>query len=412
MNTTAELSSTSTETLAHAPRIASIDIFRGLTMILMIFVNELAEIKGLPWWNYHAPALINVMTYVDMVFPAFLFILGMTIPIALERRLLKNGSKPQLCLHVILRAVALIVLGLVLANAEKGDRALMGIGPNLWAILALTGAVLFWNVYIDSKRYLILFRVLRLSGLMLMIAMFAIFRRVTIHGNPAWLDPSYPEILGLLGYTYLAIAFLYLTTRRWRWAPLAWFVVLTALCIATTGKWIVLPRLPLYIWPFGNGAMASIAMAGVVTSGIFVGARKTREMTFSQTVATAALLGVVTLLLGWLLAPLGISKIRATPTWCLYSIGCSILLFTLLHWICDVRKANAWAWFTRPAGENTLLTYLLPDFYFFIVSACGFRFFMTHANAGLPGVMRCVLFTALILVLSALLTRWKLRLQL
>jgi heparan-alpha-glucosaminide N-acetyltransferase len=77
-----------------------------------------------------------------------------------------------------------------------------------------------------------------------------------------------------------------------------------------------------------------------------------------------------------------------------------------------VRKGNAWAWFTRPAGENTLLIYLLPDFYFFIISACSFTYFATHANAGLAGVIRCVLFTALILVLSALLTRWKLRLQL
>jgi heparan-alpha-glucosaminide N-acetyltransferase len=413
MNTTVELPSTGMETLAHAPRIASIDIFRGLTMILMVFVNELAEIKGLPWWNYHAPARINIMTYVDMVFPAFLFILGMTIPVALERRLLRNSSMPQIWLHVTLRTIALIALGLILANAEKGERALMGIGTNLWAILALTGAVLFWNVYTNSKRYLTLFRVLRFSGLALMIAMFAIFRRETIHGNPAWLDPSYPEILGLLGYTYLAVAFLYLATRRWRWAPLAWFVVLTALCIATTGKWIVFPaKLPLYIWPFGNGAMASIAMSGVVTSGIFVDNRGAREMMFRRKAAMAVLFAVVALLSGWLLAPLGISKIRATPTWCLYSIGCSILLFTLLYWICDVRKANAWAWFTRPAGENTLLTYLLPDFYFFIVSACGFTFFMTHANAGLAGVMRCVLFTALILVLSALLTRWKLRLQL
>jgi predicted acyltransferase len=413
MSATAELRSAGTGTLAHAPRIASIDIFRGLTMILMIFVNEMAEIKGLPWWNYHAPARINVMTYVDMVFPAFLFILGMTIPIALERRLVRNSSMPQIWVHVFLRTAALIVLGIILANAEKGDRALMGIGPNVWAILALTGAVLFWNVYANSKRYLVLFRVLRFSGLGLVIVMLATFRRATTQGDVAWLDPSYPEILGLLGYTYLAVAFLYLATRRWRWAPLAWFVVLTALCIATTGKWIVFPaRLPLYIWPFGNGAMASIAMAGVVTSGIFVGARKAPEMTFSHTAATAALLGVVTLLSGWLLAPLGISKIRATPTWSLYSVGCSILLFTLLYWICDVRKAHAWARFTRPAGENTLLTYLLPDFYFFIVSACGFTYFATHANAGLFGVVRCVLFTALILALSALLTRWKLKLQL
>src|SRR5260370_3382655 len=133
MSATAELPSTSTETLAHAPRIASIDIFRGLTMILMIFVNELAEIKGLPWWSYHAPAQINVMTYVDMVFPAFLFILGMTIPIALERRLLRSSSMPQICLHVILRTIALIALGLLLANAEKGDPPLSWIVPNLSA---------------------------------------------------------------------------------------------------------------------------------------------------------------------------------------------------------------------------------------------------------------------------------------
>jgi heparan-alpha-glucosaminide N-acetyltransferase len=410
MTSTVELPSTGT--LARSPRIASIDIFRGLTMILMIFVNELASIKGLPWWNYHALARIDVMTYVDMVFPAFLFILGMTIPIALERRLLKDRSMQRLWLHVISRTIALIILGLILANAEKGDPALMGMGTSLWAILALTGAVLFWNVYRDSKRYLILFRALRLSGLALMIVMFAIFRRVTKHGDVAWLDPSYPEILGLLGYTYLAVAFLYLATRRWRWAPFAWFLALTALCIATTGKWIAFPgRLPLYIWPFGNGAMASIAMAGVVTSDIFVGKRGVREVTFRHKAVTAVLFGVVALLFGWFLTPLGISKIRATPTWCLYSIGCSILLFTLLYWICDVRKAYAWARFTRPAGENTLLTYLLPDFYFFIVSACGFTYFETHANAGFAGVLRCVLFTALILLLSELLTRWKLRLQ-
>jgi predicted acyltransferase len=125
----------------------------------------------------------------------------------------------------------------------------------------------------------------------------------------------------------------------------------------------------------------------------------------------AVIFGTAALLAGWLLVPLGISKIRATPTWCLYSVGCSILLFTLIYWICDVRKKYALFRFTRPAGENTLLTYLLPDFYFFIVSAAGFSYFATHANFGVLGVVRCVLFTALMLVLSALLTRWKLKLH-
>jgi heparan-alpha-glucosaminide N-acetyltransferase len=412
MNPTIELPAVSSETLTRAPRVASIDIFRGLTMTLMIFVNELAEVKGLPWWNYHAPAKVNVMTYVDMVFPAFLFILGMTIPIALEHRLRKNSSMPQLWLHIILRTMALVVLGLILANAEEGNRTLMGIGTNLWAILSLLGAVLFWNVYPTSERYHTLFRVLRLFGLALMIVMFAIFRRTTAQDNNAWISTSYPEILGLLGYTYLAVSFLYLTTRRWRLAPFAWFLILTVLCVASTGKWIPFPgRLPLYIWPFGNGAMASIAMAGVATSSIFVHSRGVQPTTLRQKAVSAILFGITTLLFGWLLAPLGISKIRATPTWCLYSIGSSVLLFTLLYWVCDVKKSIAWARFSRPAGENTLLTYLLPDFYFFIVSALGFTYFTTHASFGLPGVVRCVVFTALILALSALLTRWKLRLH-
>ena len=54
-----------------APRIISIDIFRGLTMAVMIFVNDLSSVRGLPWWTYHAPARVDVMTYVDMVFPFF-----------------------------------------------------------------------------------------------------------------------------------------------------------------------------------------------------------------------------------------------------------------------------------------------------------------------------------------------------
>jgi heparan-alpha-glucosaminide N-acetyltransferase len=412
MNPTVELTAASTEKLTRTPRVASIDIFRGLTMTLMIFVNELAEVKGLPWWNYHAPAKINVMTYVDMVFPAFLFILGMTIPIALEHRLRKNNSMPQLWLHIVQRTIALLALGFILANADQGNSALMGIGTNLWTILALIGAVLFWNVYPNSDRYRTLSRVLRFSGLALMIVMFAIFRRTTPDGHTAWINPSYPEILGLLGYTYLAASFLYLTTRRWRSAPFAWFLILTALCIASTGKWIPFPgRLPLYTWPFGNGAMASIAMAGVATSSIFVESRGAQATTLRKKAVSASLFGATALIFGWLLTPLGISKIRATPTWCLYSIGCSVLLFTILYWVCDIKKLVSWARFARPAGENTLLTYLLPDFYFFIASACGFTYFTTHANFGLLGALRCMVFTALILALSALLTRWKLRLH-
>lgn len=110
-------------------RILSLDIFRGLNIALMIFVNELAEIKGLPWWTYHAPGKVDVMTYVDMVFPGFLFILGMAIPLALNARIRKGDSPATLLGYIALRSAALLVLGIILENGGRGDPALMhGLG--------------------------------------------------------------------------------------------------------------------------------------------------------------------------------------------------------------------------------------------------------------------------------------------
>ncbi len=346
-------------------RIASIDIFRGLTMAVMIFVNELAGVRGLPWWTDHAKASWNVMTYVDMVYPFFLFIVGLAIPLAIRARLKKNPSMPALWWHVLLRSASLIILGLILANADKVDRARTGLSGSAWGLIALAGGVLFWNVYGDSKRYATLFRVLRVVGLVLLVAMYAIFRRTTHDGHVGWIDGSYPEILGLIGYTYLSVAVLYLLTRRWLWAPLAWFVALVALCAVSTLHWLNFPNtLPLYFWPFSNGSWACMTMGGVVTSAIFLGDHRWR--TAREKMLLAIAFAVPVLAAGWLLTPLGISKIRATPTWSLYSVGAAILCFTLLYWICDVRKRTAWALFVRPAGANTLLTYLLPDFYSFL----------------------------------------------
>jgi heparan-alpha-glucosaminide N-acetyltransferase len=392
-------------------RLASIDIFRGLTMVVMIFVNDLASVRGLPWWTHHMKANVDAMTYVDMVFPFFLFIVGLSLPLAIRQRWKKRPSVPALWGHVLVRSISLVVLGLIVANAEGGAKALMGISTNAWAILALLGAALFLSVYDERGRNVRLHLWLRLFGLALVIAMFAIFRRVTPDGRVAWIDVSYVEILGLIGFSYLAVSILYLPTRRWLWAPLGWFVALAALNVLCAAKWITFEqRVSLFFWPFGNGAMPCITMAGVVTSVIFLGEHRWR--TLRQRILLGVGLGVSTLVAGWMLTPLGISKIRATPTWSLYSVGAAVLVFTALYWVCDVKKKTGWAFFARPAGANTLLTYLLPDFYYFVVSLVGFSYFETHFNYGWPGVVRSVVFTAFILLIAAGLTRLKVRLRL
>jgi predicted acyltransferase len=393
-----------------ARRVASIDVFRGLTMMVMIFVNELAGVRGLPWWTYHATDQQNVMTYVDMVFPFFLFILGMSMPLAIERRLAQNPSQPALWRHIALRAAGLIVLGLILANGEFADAARMGISQDLWMLLGLLGGILFWLAPSRDARYRNLYRGLRILGLLVLIAVFAIFRRTTAAGKVLWIDGSYPEILGLIGYSYFAVALLYVPTRRWRWMPLAWFAALVTICALHTAHLLRVDALPLYVWPFNSGAWASMIMAGIVMSGIILG--KDNHRTLRARMWWALAFALANLAAAWLLAPLGISKLRGTPAWCLASMGASVLAFMLLYWICDVQRKTSWARFVEPAGENTLLTYLLPDLYYPIAGLAGFTYLDHHFNAGSSGVIRASVFTCLILLLSAGLTRARIRLQL
>jgi predicted acyltransferase len=410
MSTAANNSPICGEAATASPRVVSIDIFRGLTMAVMIFVNALSSVRGLPWWTYHAHDTANTMTYVDMVFSFFLFIVGMSLPLSIAQRLKHNPSMLLLWLHVGLRSIGLVVLGLILANAESCDPARMPLSGFVWGLLALLCASLYLNVYPKWERFSAYSTVLRYLGLFGVVVLWALFRRTTHGGHSAWIDFSYPEILGLIGLTYLGAAILFILTRRWRWAPAGWFVVLAALSALSAARVItIFAHLPLYVWPFGNGALVSIVMAGVLTSSIYLGAGQKFVLRRAMTLAIS--FGLLALAAGTALIPLGISKNRATPTWCLYSIGASVLSFTLLYWLCDVKKWTGWAFFVRSAGANTLTTYLLPDFWYFISGAAGLTFYGTHFSQGWPGVVKTFAFTFLILGISWVITKAKVRLK-
>ena len=414
MSTAGTLPAATPAASSIATRIVSIDIFRGLTIAVMIFVNELAEVRGLPWWTYHAHGNQDLMTYVDMVFPFFLFIVGMSMPLSIEQRLKRNPSVARLCLHVVVRSLSLLVLGLILANAEKVDPARTGISGNVWALLGLIGAGLYLNVYPKQgwiSRYAWWFRA---AGFAAVVVAFAVFRPAA-HSAPAWIDFSYPEILGLIAFAYFAVALLYIPTRRWRWAAPAWLLLLLALNVCSTARLVpFLSRLSLYVWPFGNGSHVALVMAGVVTAQIFFGVRPGSGERPAAIAATWTAVGFSALALaaGCLTIPLGISKIRATPAWTLWNTGAAVLVFTLLYWICDRRGHTAWAAPVRPAGSNTLTTYLLPDLWYFILGALGFTWLEAHFHFGWTGVVKSIVFTLLMLGFASMLSRAKVRLQL
>src|SRR5688572_7587280 len=127
--------------------IASIDILRALTMILMIFVNDLWSLKDIPAWLGHVDSGVDGIGLADVVFPAFLFIVGLSLPYAVNNRRKKGDSDAQLIGHVLMRTIALLVMGVFLVNGESINAAATGMPRPLWNAICCTCFILFWNTY-------------------------------------------------------------------------------------------------------------------------------------------------------------------------------------------------------------------------------------------------------------------------
>jgi len=388
-------------------RIQSIDIFRGLTVLVMVFVDNLGFVKGLPWWTHHMPPGSNGMTYVDMVFPAFLFVMGASIPLSVEHRVSAGESYSRIWLHNLARSLSLVVLGLFIANAPQIDRQHAGISPGWWAMLGLLAIALFWGVHPFHSANKSLRQGSKLTGVLILGALFVAFRRVTPGGQVAWLDFSDWEILGLLGWAYLLVSSLYLVIRNNLAALTISFVFLCTLNAASTLGWLAsVRRLPPFAQPFEAG-LSSVTMAGLIASLIIIKGAIARDFRAKALWATgyASILFVA----AWLLTPLGISKLRDTPTWCLYCAGLSTLVLLVLYWATDTASVRNTGGIFKTVGTNALLAYMLA--YVAYLNPTVFRL-TADGTEGLYGVARALLFTAGVLAITVVLTRFKFRLQL
>ena len=104
-------------------RLKSIDTFRAVTMLLMIFVNDVSSVKNIPSWIEHVTADEDGLGFADTVFPAFLFIVGLSIPFAINRRLEKGNTIPQTIFYILTRSAALIIMGFFHVNLENYNAA-------------------------------------------------------------------------------------------------------------------------------------------------------------------------------------------------------------------------------------------------------------------------------------------------
>jgi predicted acyltransferase len=341
-------------------RIASIDIFRGLTMFLMIFVNDFWTLEGVPKWLEHAGAKEDFLGFSDVIFPAFLFIVGMSIPLAIRSRKSKGESNLKILQHIVLRSAILVVMGIFTVNQSEMNAEATGLSYNLFSILMVVGFFLAWNVYPSAEGWKKkLFQILQLAGYLLLAFLALKFRGNTDEaGHLHGMQKSWWGILGLIGWTYLVCAGLYLFLGKTKLNRILLFVFFLFLFIAHhAGLFDILGFNPADLFP-GNCAFQVFTLGGMLlASHLEVNAGERIPKMIGMPVIVAALF----ILAGFLTRHFWIiSKIQATPPWVFICTGISILVFLLLWFLVDKKGKKKWSGWLAPAGTNTLSCYVLP----------------------------------------------------
>ncbi len=389
----------------YTGRITSIDVFRGMTIFAMIFVNELAGVQNIPSWMKHALAEEDRMTFVDVVFPAFLFIVGMSIPFAINARLKKGGTTISIWKHIIQRTIALLVMGLYMVNAEYGyDESKMWISMALWGFLAYSLPIPIWNQYAASFSKP-LKRILQYSAILVLIVMYFLYIQDTgIRGMTA----KWWGILGLIGWAYLITSLVYWSTNGKIIAILIFLVICIGINISDVAQWDQNTGLS-WIGIIGSHfAHTSIVVCGLVTS-LFFFERKSKKIVNPNIIVFAVLLFVA----GYLLRPYyEVSKIRATPSWCLYSAGFCVLIYYLMYWLIELKKLVRWSHFIMPAASNPLLIYIIPGIIMYLSMLLGITIIPDFFTSGIPGILWSLGFTIIMLFVVKLFNRMHIQLRL
>ncbi|MBP1674956.1 MAG: hypothetical protein H6Q24_1094 [Bacteroidetes bacterium] len=344
-------------------RILSIDIMRGLTLFLMLFVNDLF-VPGVPHWMVHTAADYDGMGLADWVFPGFLFIVGLSIQYAINSRIQAGQSKKQIFGHVVLRTLSLLLIGVLMLNSGRLNPELSGISSNLWAILMYISVFLIWNKYPVNEKLKTLFLGLRILGVAGLVLLSVVFRAGE-SGNISWFDTGWWGILGLIGWGYLVAASVNLLIGPRLWPTIAVWLFFTLLnMLSSLGLTDFLDFIKPAFGVIINGDVPSVVLAGLVISIIL----KQAEFEPVKKAGLIILIGVFCILTGFFLRHwFIISKIHGTPSWTMICNGISMIVFSLMYFIIDIHKKVKWASVFKPAGQNSLTTYLAPNIIYYLV---------------------------------------------
>jgi predicted acyltransferase len=283
-------------------RFLSLDLLRGLTIGFMILVNNNGDGGRAYWALKHAEW--NGFTPTDLVFPTFLFLVGVSTVLSTASRLARGATRQSLFLHTLRRAVILFFLGIVVNSFPYFHLHTMrfyGVLPRI-AICYLIVATLY--IFRPEWRSKAALAVAALVGYWLLMR----FVPVPGYGTPTHdiplLDP-YANLTAWLDRQIFSASHLYEQTRD------------------------------------PEGLLSTLPALATTLLGLLTGVWLRTRHTLAHKARTIAVAGIIcTLLAGLWNLTFPINKKLWTSSYVLFAGGLSLLLLALAIWIVDVRSAR------------------------------------------------------------------------
>ena len=301
---------------ASAPRLTSLDAFRGLTIAAMILVNNPGS-----WDHVYTPLVHadwNDWTLADLVFPFFLFIVGVAITFSLGAARDVGRPHGESLRRIVRRTALLFAIGIALNTAEGfGGFATLRIPGVLQriAICYLAASLLFLVTGPRSQ--------LVLAGLLLAVyALVLAFVPVAGH-RPGWLDPD-NNPAAYLDRLLLGEGHLYHST----WDPEG--ILSTLPAIATT-------------------------LGGVLAGHWLRGRRDPRRTSLGMAAVGIAVAAAGLVLDRWM----PINKNLWTSTYAVFTAGCALMLLAACYWLVDVKGHRRAVLPLVVFGVNPIAVYIL-----------------------------------------------------
>jgi predicted acyltransferase len=374
-------------------RMISLDVFRGITIAAMILVNDPGS------WSHIYPPLEhadwNGWMPTDLIFPAFLFIVGVSMTLSFASRASRGMSRGALAIHIVRRSALIFAIGLFLngfPHFHLDSIRIMGVLQRI-AVCYLVAGLL----------YLLLSR--RKSG---------------ADGNARSSAAAIAGIAAILLVGYWAVL---------KFVPVPGYGAGHLGKDDNLGSYIDRTLLGGHLWAESvtwdpEGILSTFPAIVSLLIGILAGEWLRSEREGTRKAAGLAAAGMVLLIAGLLLDPyFPINKNLWTSTFVLFTGGCSMLALAACYSAVDLRGWRKWAAPFLVFGRNAILAYALAAVVSEISTEFEFRdslhrprtlhgwiyqrYFVPHASPVNASLWFAIAFVILIFLLLWPLYRWK-----